>query len=65
MKKEKGGGRMKSSWIFLILAIFCAIYAENIDRALKGNQQVKKVVLVTAAGTFLVSLIAVAASLFS
>ena len=55
---------MKSCWIFLILAIFCAIYAEDIDRALKGNQQVKKVVLVTAAGTFLVSLRATAATLF-
>ena len=56
---------MKSNWIFLILAIFCAIYAEDIDRALKGNQQVKKVVLVTAAGTFFVSLIAIVVSLFS
>ena len=53
---------MKAFLLLLIIAaILCALLANQIDTAVNGKQQVRKVILVFSIGTILVCLIAMAA----
>lgn len=53
---------MKAFLLLLIIAaILCALFANQIDTAVNGKQQVRKVILVFSIGTVLVCLIAMAA----
>ncbi|MDO4923150.1 MAG: protein CrcB-like protein [Peptococcaceae bacterium] len=53
---------MKAFLLLLIIAaILCALLANQIDTAVNGKQQVRKVILVFSIGTVLVCLIAMAA----
>lgn len=53
---------MKAFLLLLIIAaILCALFANQIDTAVNGKQQVRKVILVFSIGTILVCLIAMAA----
>ena len=47
--------------LLMIVAILCALFANQIDTAVNGKQQVRKVILVFSIGTILVCLIAMAA----
>ena len=47
--------------LLIIVAILCALFANQIDTAVNGKQQVRKVILVFSIGTVLVCLIAMAA----
>lgn len=47
--------------LLIIVAILCALFANQIDTAVNGKQQVRKVILVFSIGTILVCLIAMAA----
>ena len=42
-----------SEWL-IIAAIFCALFSDKIDKAVKGDKQVKKVILVFSAGGLLI-----------
>ena len=44
--------------LLIIVAILCALFANQIDTAVNGKQQVRKVILVFSIGTILVCLIA-------
>lgn len=53
---------MKAFLLLLIIAaILCTLFANQIDTAVNGKQQVRKVILVFSIGTILVCLIAMAA----
>lgn len=53
---------MKAFLLLLIIAaILCALFANQIDTAVNGKQQVRKVILVFSIGTISVCLIAMAA----
>ena len=47
--------------LLIIVAILCALFANQIDTAVNGKQQARKVILVFSIGTVLVCLIAMAA----
>lgn len=47
--------------LLMIVAIVCALFADQIDTAVNGKQQVRKVILVFSIGTILVCLIAMIA----
>ena len=40
----------KFSVLLMILAIVCALFADKIDMAVKGNKKVKKVIVVFSVG---------------
>ncbi len=42
-----------SEWL-IIAAIFSALFSDKIDKAVKGDKQVKKVILVFSAGALLI-----------
>ncbi|MCI9666136.1 MAG: protein CrcB-like protein [Angelakisella sp.] len=42
-----------SEWL-IIAAIFSALFSDKIDKAVKGDKQVKKVILVFSAGVLLI-----------
>ena len=44
----------KFSVLLMILAIVCALFADKIDMAVKGNKKVKKVIVVFSVGVLLV-----------
>lgn len=63
------GGGVKSvekfSVLLLILAIVCALFADKIDTAVKGDKKVKKVIIVFSVGILLVCTIAIIASILA
>ncbi len=46
----------------MITAIVCALFADKIDTAVKGDKKVKKVIVVFSVGVLLVCTIAIVAS---
>ena len=55
----------KFSVLLMILAIVCALFADKIDMAVKGNKKVKKVIVVFSVGVLLVCTIAIVASVLA
>ena len=55
----------KFSVLLMILAIVCALFADKIDMAVKGNKKVKKVLVVFSVGVLLVCTIAIVASILA
>ena len=55
----------KFSVLLVILAIVCALSADKIDMAVKGNKKVKKVIVVFSVGVLLVCTIAIVASILA
>ena len=55
----------KFSVLLMILAIVCALFADNIDMAVKVNKKVKKVIVVFSVGVLLVCTIAIVASILA
>ena len=55
----------KCSVLLMILAIVCALFADKIDMAVKGNKKVKKVIVVFSVGVLLVCTIAIVASILA
>ena len=55
----------KISALLMILAIVCALFADKIDMAVKGNKKVKKVIVVFSVGVLLVCTIAIVASILA
>ena len=51
---------MKITWIFLILAIVCALFSDKID-AFKADQKLKRIILIFSGGILLVCAIVVIA----
>ena len=44
---------MKITWIFLILAIVCALFSDKIDAAFKADQKLKRIILIFSGGILL------------
>ena len=55
----------KFSVLLMILAIVCALFADKIDMAVKGNKKVNKVIVVFSVGVLLVCAIAIVASILA
>ena len=55
----------KFSVLLMILAIVCALFADKIDMAVKGNKKVKKVIVVFSVGVLLVCTIAIVESILA
>lgn len=55
----------KFSVLLMILAIVCALFADKIDMAVKGNKKIKKVIVVFSVGVLLVCTIAIVASILA
>ena len=55
----------RSLALFIMAAILCALFSDRIDMAVKGEQRVKKVILVFSAGVCSVCMIAVVAGILS
>lgn len=55
---------MKAYGLFLLAAIVCALFSDQIDKIFAMDNQLKKVLLVFSAGVFLVCIIGAAASIF-
>lgn len=53
------------SVLLIIAAIVCALLADKIDMTVKGNQQVKKVIVIFSVGVIFLCVIAFAASALS
>lgn len=48
---------MNIYWIFLVAAIVFVLCADKIDRAVHGNKQVKKVILIFSIGVCVICMI--------
>lgn len=55
----------KFSMSLMIAAIVCALFADKIDTAVKGDKKVKKVIVVFSVGVLLVCTIAVVTGILS
>lgn len=55
----------KFSVLLMITAIVCALFADKIDTAVKGDKKVKKVIVVFSVGVLLVCTIAIVASILA
>lgn len=55
----------KFSVLLMIAAIVCALFADKIDMAVKGDKKVKKVIVVFSVGVLLVCTIAIVASILA
>ena len=55
----------KFSVLIMIAAIVCALFADKIDTAVKGDKKVKKVIVVFSVGVLLVCTIAIVASILA
>jgi len=53
------------SVLLMIVAIVCALFADKIDMAVKGDKKVKKVIVVFSVGVLLVCTIAIVASVLA
>lgn len=53
----------KFSTLLMIAAIVCALFADKIDTAVKGDKKVKKVIVVFSVGVLLVCTFAIVASI--
>ena len=53
------------SVLLMIAAIVCALFADKIDTAVKGDKKVKKVIIVFSVGVLLVCTIAIVASILA
>ena len=51
--------------LLMILAIVCTLFSAKIDRAVKGEKQVQKVIVVFSMGVLLVGMITITASIIS
>lgn len=49
---------------FLLVAIVAALFSDKMDQAFSGNGTLRKVILVSAAGVFLITLIPILFQLF-
>ena len=49
----------------MIVAIVCALFADRIDTAVKGDKKVKKVIVVFGIGVFLICAFAIAVSILA
>lgn len=49
----------------MIAAIVCALFAERIDTAVKGDKKVRKVIVVFSVGVFLICTFATAVSILA
>lgn len=56
---------MKVEWLFLILAIGCALFSDQLDQVFHADHRLRKVLLVFAAGICAVSMIGLTASLLA
>lgn len=56
---------MKTYWIFLILAIVCALLSDKIDRVVNAEKKLKKVIITFCIGVLLVCTIAIIATILS
>lgn len=54
---------MKIYWIFVILAIVCALFSDKIDTAIKADKKLKKVIVIFSVGVLLVCTIAIIATI--
>ncbi len=54
-----------TSVLLMIAAIVCALFSDKIDTAVKGDKQVKKVIVIFSVGVLLVCTIAIIASILS
>ncbi len=52
----------KVYWLFLVLAIACALLSDKIDAAVNAGKKLKKVILVFSAGVFMISVISIMVS---
>ena len=50
---------MKLYWIFLVIAIVCALCSDKMDRAVKANKKVKNMILLFCGALFLISIISI------
>ena len=56
---------LKWYWMLLMTAaIVCALFSEKIDEFVKGNNELKKVIVIFGAGVLLVSAIVLIACIF-
>ena len=55
----------KFSALLMIAAIVCALFADKIDTAVKGDKKVKKVIVVFSVGVLLVCTIAIVAGILA
>lgn len=55
----------KFSVLLMIAAIMCALFADKIDAAVKGDKKVTKVIIVCSVGVLLVCTIAIVASILA
>ena len=55
---------MKIYWIFIVIAIVCALCSDKIDRAVKANKKVKKIVLLLCGVLLLISIISLGKAAF-
>ena len=55
----------KFSVLLMIVAIVCALFADKIDTAVKGDKKVKKVIVVFSVGVLLVCTIAIVVSILA
>ena len=55
----------KFSVLLMIAAIVCALFADKIDTAVKGDKKVKKVIVVFSVGVLLACTIAIVASILA
>ena len=54
---------MQTYWIFLVLAIFLAIFSDRIDKAAKANKSLKKWLIILCVILFLVSAVLIIKSM--
>ena len=59
------GDMEKLSGLFMIVAVVCALFSDKIDRAVKGDKKVKKVIVIFSAGVLCVCMIAILISVLS
>ena len=53
------------SVLLMILAIVCTLFSDKIDRAVKGEKKVQKVIVVFSMGVLLIGMITIVASVLS
>ena len=61
----RGKSMEKFSVLLMIAAIVCALFADKIDTAVKGDKKVKKVIVVFSVGVLLGCTIAIVASILA